>query len=277
MIFLAGALYSQDSTSNQKNQYLTFKIGGGLQGLSYNLGDFGTQKSGWGISAHICYRYMISGNSGLQFGLMFHNFGNSATLLYTQKISGAIDDEGEEYQHRTIFNELEEKQKSNLVSIPLEYVFEQKISTKLSMDIGIGVVPMFVMGSTYETIGGNLETRAYYDRLDLEVFGLEYHHQYTAQDFAGSNTMTSSLGSIIECSLRYAISSNVDINFGVMGLYSLSSVSNSKYDNLYNPDCMSASAYNNAKYNGILNTSIADKCKPRSLGFMFGINYRIVK
>jgi len=267
-----------DTASNKIAQYLVFDLGGGLHIHTYDMDDLGSKKPGLGIMARAGYRLFFNENWGIGTELNFKKYTTIATLDGVQEIANAVDEDNDSYTHRTYFNDLKEKQNQLTLNIPLGVYYQRPLSEKWNLTAGLGMFYQIKeLTNKYETTEGSLETRGYYQKYNVELFGMDQHNFYTAEGFDGENEKLSCLGIYGEGSVLYKLTERLELDLGVYLSYGLNYQSESTGKLVYNPDCMDATAYQNAKYNGVLESSVVDKSQPLALGVMAGIRFRLGK
>ena len=266
-------LWAQVPTKSVNTASLSF--GGGYHALAYKLDDYGDKKDGFGFQMKLGYSHLFNQKVGISTGLMSVSFKTTATLNYLQTIDKAVDEDNNTYTHRTYFHGLEECQKQNLLVVPVEFVYRQAFNRRVEMWLGAGLFGGFALKNNFSADEGDLETRRYYIEQNLEVYGdYPQHHLYTESGFSGKSTSKPVVGGIVEPNLIVRLAPNVDLRCGFYVLYSFTSQNKESKDPLYNPDCMSSTAYSATEYHGVFNSSIIGKVHPMAIGGCIGVGYR---
>ena len=269
LLALAGSIFAQDKSGN----YITFDFGTGLQSLLYKIDGF-ENKLGAGVKVGLGYKRLFNDHIGLLAGVQFANYNRSANAAFVQSIDNAIDEDGNNYTHRTSFNNLKERQKSGQIMIPVEFVYVTSLGEKFKFQADGGFYAGFSVGSSFRTVDGNLDTRRYYYEQDLVVDGdYPQHSLYTANEFSGSYDLKASFGGLMSLRLLYPVDDKFTLTAGFYGMMSFTSVITKSNNILYDPDCMSIDAYSDTHYNGVLNSALAVKVKPFGVGMMVGFEY----
>lgn len=250
-------------------------IGGGIHNLCYDLGSYGTKGIGLGGMFTGGISHFFTDNFGATAGLMLNYANTSAKINTMESIENAIDEESKPYTHRTYFFDLKENQSIFSVGLPIGGIYQHEIGKKFKITASAGVMVSITLSGSYKTKSGYLETRGYYPEYKLEMFGMEQHHQYTAKDFNGYFDLKPSISPFLQVGGVYCINKEWSATAGIYFAYGVNSVAKSPKENLYNPDCMSATAYRNPAYNGVCSSPAANKINTLSVGIMVGAAYNI--
>ncbi|MBQ1697995.1 MAG: OmpA family protein [Bacteroidales bacterium] len=279
------AVYVADA-QNKKNQeevnictaghYLVFDVGGGLHTLAYNVDGYGSKNLGAGLMVRGGYRYFFTENWGVGTELNFKTFQTTFNANYKQTITDAVDEEGEQYEHRTSFNSLKEKQTQTVLSLPLAVYFQQRVNKSWKVGGGIGAIAQMELTNKYKTKSGDLETRGYYDRFNVELFGMEPHHFFTKSDFSGDNEKRTTMGALLEGNALYRITERLSLDLGIYLTFGFGYKNDDDTQLLFDPDCKDGGNYND-KYNGALGSLVVDRALPIAIGGMAGIRYQFGK
>ena len=254
---------------------VSLSFGGGYHALAYKLDDCGDKKDASGFEVKLGYSHLFNPKVGISTGVMSVSFKTTVTLNYLQTIDKAIDEDNNTYTHRTYFHGLEECQKQNLLVVPVEFVYRQTFNRRVEMWLGAGLFGGFALNNKFSADEGNLETRRYYMEQNLEVYGdYPQHHLYTESGFNGKSSSKPVVGGIFEPNLIVRLAPNVDLHCGFYVLYSFTRQNKETRDPLYNPDCMSSSAYSATEYHGVLNSALIEKVRPFAVGMELGVGYR---
>ncbi len=268
-----------DSVTNKLSHYLVFDFGGGMHIHTYDMSGFGSKRPGLGFMTRAGYRLFFNNHWGIGTELNLKRYSTIATLDYVQEIDNAVDEEGEVYANRTYFNDLKEKQNQLTLNIPLGVYYQTQLSEKWKVVGGLGMFYQIKeLSNKFKTTAGSLETRGYYSRFngkDEELHSMPQHNFYTAADFKGDNAKLACLGIYGEGSMLYQLTQRLELDLGIYLSYGLNYQSESAGNLVYNPDCMDATAYKNAKYNGVLESSIVEKSQPLAIGLMAGVRYKL--
>ncbi len=270
--FLSIIIAGMSAAAMAQGGNLTVDFGGGYQTLSYKMQDGVTRGDGKaGFTGQIGYQYYFTPNWGIGIGLSVRNFNASSVADYMQATPNAIDDDGESCEYRVYYNKLRESQKAMQVSFPVGLYYQKALAEKWTLVSGLGVRVDFATDNSYLTDAGNLDTRGWYERTNLELPNVPNHHYYTASDFSGSYKMNTSASAFLNIGAYYAIFPDLEIGalaYGTCGLSKLTDGSNSQ---LYFPDVQS---YANPAYNGVLNSEAAKGSRTVAIGGALSLRIR---
>ena len=259
----------------EPSTYIYASLGGGMHNLCYDLGDFGDKGIGLGGMFTGGITHFFTDNFGASVGIMLNYTHTSAKLTGIESIENAIDEESKPYTHRTYFNDLKESQNIFSLGIPVGGYYQHEIGKKFKVTGGVGVLVSFALSGNYKTKSGDLETRGFYPEYNLELKEMPQHHEYTAQDFNGYFELKPSISPYLQVGAAYCLTKEWSVTAGFYFAYGVNSVAKAQKSYVYNPDCMSADAYQNPTYNGVCSSSTVDKMNTFSTGVMVGVAYNI--
>ena len=261
----------------RKGSYLVFDIGGGLHTLNYKLGNYGSKFPGVGLTGRVGYRYFFGkGNFGIGFDANLKTYGALGKFSYVNQIPDAVDSDLENYTHRTFYHNLKEKQNDMILNLPVGLFYQRKLLKKFKIGGGLGVVYQYVISDKYKLKSGELETRGFYEKYNLELYGMDQHYFYKrnySELKNGENNLKNSFGAFLELNFCYVLTPKLDLNFGVYYVQGFKNQSAQKENYQFDPHCMSPDDYNDV-YNGVLNSKVVDKVTPLAIGFNAGLRYR---
>lgn len=261
----------------QRGHYVSLEAGYGAMSLLHGMsGNGNTTDLQYGFQARFSYRWYIFRYWALGTGLHYQQMGTQSMVNSIQHIPDAKDEVGRDIEHRTDFQNLEEKVDAHIFSVPAGiYLHGIQLMKRLKMNFGAGVMFNIPVRNSYKTSGG-LQTRLYYDKYHLELGeGVNGHNVYSTNSaFSGRYDLLPSLSLFGEMGFIYSLNRRIDVTLTGLGAYGLSpAISGEKY--LYDPDCMSADAYTEPKYNGVLDSKEAYGVRCLNIGGMVGIRYHI--
>ena len=263
----------------QRGHYVSLEAGYGAMSLLHGMSDAAnTTDLRYGFQARFSYRWYIFRYWALGTGLHYQQMGTKSMVNSIQHIPNAVDESGRHIDHRTDFHNLEENVDAHVFSIPAGiYLHGIQLMKRLKMNFGAGVMFNIPVRNSYKT-KGELETRLYYDQYHLELANLDpksNHNVYsTNRQFSGRYDLIPSISLYGEMGFIYSLNRRIDLTLTALGAYGLNpTISGEKY--LYDPDCMSADAYKDLHYNGVLASEEAYGVRCLNLGGMLGIRYHI--
>ena len=284
MLLMLSVVLSADAQRRKKDtlnmvrpgSYLVADLGGGFNTMTFKIDKYGHKNPGPGLMGRVGYRYFFTKNWGAGVDLSFKTYMSSCNFNYINTIEGAVDQDGESYQHRTYYHYLKERQKETMFGIPVGVFYQHELDKKYKIGGGLGFIAQFINTDKFITKKGSLETRSYYPQYNLEMYDMERHYLYDKDNFKGNNNLSSSYGAFGEFDFMYVLTPRIDLNFGMYFTYGFNNIHNKTDNPQFDPDCMAADAYKNPVYNGVLNSNIVDEVHPFSIGVMAGIRYRLV-
>ena len=261
----------------QRGHYVSLEAGYGAMSLLHGMsGNENTTELRYGFQARFSYRWYIFRYWALGTGLHYQQMGTQSMVNSIQHIPDAVDEQGREIDHRTDFHNLEENVDAHIFSVPAGiYLHGIQLLKRLKMNFGAGVMFNIPVRNSYKTTGG-LETRLYYEKYHLELGNdVKGHNIYSSNSpFSGRYDLLPSLSVFGEMGFIYSLNRRIDLTLTGLGAYGLSpTISGEKY--LYDPDCMTADAYTDPKYNGVLASKEAYGVRCLNIGGMLGIRYHI--
>lgn len=256
------ALQAQD-----KGHYLDFHIGGGYQTLQYDL-DNGTSDGALGFSGNLGYSYFFTSRWGITTGLGIQSFASEGKINYMSAFD-AVDSDGESYEHRNYYNNWQEKQTALFLDIPVGLSHLVKLNDNWKMRGTLGAKLSLAMSSKYESSGGNIETRGYYERLEAELFGMPNHNFITVTSVPDDDYEFDPVYALYaEFGALYKLEENMDLYMGLYASYGLNSAVDNQTKEVYELD---------GTYNGLLTSSECSEVIPLSVGVKVGITWRCTK
>ena len=261
----------------QRGHYVSLEAGYGAMSLLHGMsGNGNTTDLKYGFQARFSYRWYIFRYWALGTGLHYQKMGTQSMVNSIQHIPDAVDEEDRPVEHRTDFNNLEETVDAHVFSVPAGiYLHGIQLMKRLKMNFGAGVMFNIPVRNSYKTSGG-LKTRFYYEQYHLELGNDVKGHniESISSPFSGRYDLLPSLSLFGEMGFIYSLNRRIDITLTGLGAYGLSpTISGEKY--LYDPDCMSADAYKDPQYNGVLASKEAYGVRCLNIGGMLGIRYHI--
>lgn len=261
----------------QRGHYVSLEAGYGAMSLLHGMsGESNTTDLHYGFQARFSYRWYIFRYWALGTGLHYQQMGTKSTVNSIQRIANVKDERGNQIEHRTEFNNLEENVDAHIFSVPAGiYLHGIQLMKRLKMNFGVGVMFNIPVKNSYKE-KGELQTRLYYDLYHLELGSdVRGHNIYSDScRYSGKYDMIPSLSVFGEMGLIYSLNRRIDITLTALGAYGLNpTISNDK--NLYDPELKAPDSYQYKQYNGVLASKEAYGVRCLNLGGMLGIRYHI--
>ena len=255
----------------EKGHYLFFDLGGGLHNIAYSVGNFGDKSAGLGFMARGGYRYFFTPNWGFGIGANYHTFGTKATLNFDYDVESQPDPDAlvvhNERNYKTSFNSLKEKDRHNILEIPVGIYFQHSLGNKWKIGAGLNVFYNHILSQKYETVSGDIRNTAEYPWYNLEVYDLPEHGYYNYSDFSGDNKLDkSSFGFGGELTFYYPLTRKIDLNLGLYGSYA--GQGRGGNNPIYDEETLT--------YPGVMQSDVMDsKAKNISCGLMVGLRFHL--
>lgn len=253
--------------------YLCADAGGGIQNISYGIGDNGDVKIGGGLSARLSLRHYFNPNFGIGAGVSYHGYHSSCQLNYLQIIDG--NSFYTHYQHRTQLANVQEKQHIGIVSIPIGGYYQCDITNYIKLNVGIGLSAGIPAISKYETCGGNIFTDSFIgssqDFADMEQTASEQTGAFKTGDIgarAGASLFA-------DAGIGYSINKQTDITACMSLQYGFYYIKGDSEKPLFTPGGSDGCNYSMHAYNGALNSNIIGDNKTVQLSILIGLRRKV--
>lgn len=263
LALLTAVLTQAEEHKNQ--QYIYINIGG-RNSLSYKLKD-GTQENQMGSTLNIGYSVFINKHFGLLTGVGFQNFGAISTIN-KQIINPDIDSEGENFEFRANYKNWKEKQNSLFLDFPIAIQYRQLISSKFQLISSFGAKISLPINSSYKSIGGEIETTGFYNKLNVEYKNLPQHGFSSYNSFNGNISFKTAYIGIADIGMLVSLSKKVNLYMGGYLNYGLNNIRNKSDKQIYQL---------NGTYNGILNSNQTEKVTTVAMGLKIGVYVELTK
>ncbi len=229
----------------------------------------------WGGQYRAGFQYFYQKHLGISAGVVYNKTSIDSMALsgYSQHLKYAVDELSRPYEHHTYFGSMSESAAIHSLSVPAMLLYQTNLGISWKMYLGAGAMMTFYPKSTFST-RDSLETRAYYEEWDLEVGGIG-HNTYKEAGFSGKYQFNPNLSLMGEIGLLYAINPRLDAYLCASGYYRMTPMPEKSGSLIYDPDCMSADAYQHPVYQGILSSEASPKIASLSVGLQLGLRYRI--
>jgi len=282
----------EDTTGvNRLEHNIQVLLGGGYSSMGYSLGNDGREIGSFGGSVQLRYLYYFSPNWGIGAGVGFANYGSTGTLNTTTVFSpNQLDSEGEDYEHRVVTHDWQEKQRTYMVDIPVmvqcTYPIGSvamkggplKIYADLGADLGLSV------SASRQLTGGSIEHRGWYKPWKLELDQITSHDFYSEQasDFESApqplRLRMPAVGIMADFGFAIPIQEHLDLMVGIYANYTVNDVCTAKQDiGWQQPAATGYKAHDFMNvYSGLIGTQYAASSHPWEAGVRIGINFNTV-
>ena len=163
---------------------------------------------GAGYAIGVGYILPVKGVNNVGFGLYYDQVKHTLTSEEFSYAYNTVDDEGDEVTYKAYGQSVKEKQRFNLLEIPVYYQFR---ATNIFVNIGPEVV--IPISAEYNTTEGNVTLSGYYPQYNVELKDLP-QHGFGEYDITGNHgTLETRVTWGVNASVGYCYSlGNVDIN-----------------------------------------------------------------
>ncbi|MDG3582908.1 OmpA family protein [Galbibacter pacificus] len=204
-------------------QEITFKLNGGLSGISYES-PVGNGSLGLGGGTGLGYTYFLNGRWGIQTGIEAQYNGNTFELDDGRQVtSDEIDDQGSAFEYRASAVSYKEEQHFYSFAVPLLLQYRGSVSSKTGFYIGLGGKVLFPTGQKIKAGAQTLSLSGYYPDLDLEINDLPVHGFGTVNDWEDDTSVSlrTSVLLSMEGGLSFRLRKNLRLYTGVYADYGL--------------------------------------------------------
>jgi len=252
--------------AQEYQHFLHLTVGGGLHNLSYNLQN-GTQSGQSGNTINLGYSCFFTQHWGVQSGLGLQWFNARSTINY-KTASSQNDIDGEKFELRTNYSNLQEKQQALFLDIPLTLQYRLALSRKMTFQGSAGGKLSIPVSSSYKTTGGSITTTGYYAQYgDLEVSDSPENGLITTTDtYKGKLSLCPLYMAVADVGGLYSLSSKLDLYLGAYVNYGLNNALKADAKDVYQLDGV---------YNGVLASKQTATLTPISLGVKLGVYFRL--
>ncbi len=262
-----------NDTTGWRHHELSVGMGGGFHCLNPEMSG-GTVVVGThgGVSFNGHYDYLFSRHWSVGTGVEMTSYTSDTETNEYRVTEGAVDMDGEVYEHRMTLSAVKESQRAIVIDIPVGMGFRTAISEQWVFKMGVSAHISLVAKDRYETKGGTITTRGYYEKyggllIDGDIPEAGFY--VIEPDFTGRLKLwdpTFGLGAQIGVERRLT----ERLNLGV-AIYGKCAVTDSKgetrYVQQYDPDCRKADGYAPQYHSSVVTTSCSS-VKPRAVGIM---------
>jgi OOP family OmpA-OmpF porin len=230
---------------NAQKQEFSIAVGGGLQGIDYQLknGDASLKPGfqlGLGYMRNISKRWGLI--SGLEMGLYRTKASLSSNLPYT---TNEIDSENSAFEYRVRATGYREEQKLWALNIPLMLQFHPAFG-KNGLYAQLGVRMGLSVSSEYSTSADQITATGYYPDYNIEVTELPAHGFGAQQSWKGEGEydLKPSWSAAAEAGWRFKLSANNHLYAGLYIDYGLNDIKKTEGNGAllrYQPDGLAKS------------------------------------
>jgi outer membrane protein OmpA-like peptidoglycan-associated protein len=239
IILILGVITSISMHAQEQNHYFSLNAGGGLHNLKYDLLD-GNVEKGLGGTFNFGYSYFFKPGWAINTGVGLLSAQATGILNQTTSIT-SVDQDGDTYEFRTSYINLEEKQTALFLDIPVNLQYQQWVNEKWGILASVGAKAFIPLSANYKVTSGSVTTTGYYEQWNVELSDMAQHNFSTSTNkpsgdlnLKTSLALNAELGALYNLSQRFDLYLGSYINIGINNL--INAGSNSVYpgDDTYN-------------------------------------------
>lgn len=254
----------RDTTASRHEVGVT--AGGGLNIPAKADEAGGGHLPGWHVGA--AYDFRLNRHWAVGTGTELSSWRMETTNSAWWPTPNAVDKDGETYEHRTYLDNIVERQKLLLLDIPLRLTFRTLPSRPLRLEASAWGGLSISTQSRFETRGGTIRTEGFYPQYNALLYDMPINGFYTSDDRHGGQIDMKKCALAVGAAVGIArkISQTVSIGLKAYARYTLTDINKVDDRRQYDPDCMRADGYTDARYNSIFETSALRSARPALVG-----------
>lgn len=254
VLFVTTSIKAQEYVKESKYS-VNVSMGYGMNYLSYQTDD-GKSAPSMGTSFNVECTYRLNKVVGLQIGCGLKNYKTKSTFNFMES-TNSVDSDGDSYELRTYYNNLEEDQKALFLSIPLGIEYKKYFNEASGLFFNAGYEIAIPLSNNYDVVNGTIETTGYYSEWDVELADMEQHGFTTViPRYSGEYKLKSESSVYIDLGYFHKLSGKAGLSVGGYLSYGL--------NNIIDP--VDYDIYDDEEYYGTLQSNQTEKVKLISLG-----------
>lgn len=169
IFFLSASLFGQI-------QRFSLSInGGGSYTLINNKIPECISKGKIGYNTDLQFNFALTHTLGVATGIGYAKYSSALSLDNYYSANPATDSEGDSYEYRLYGKNLKENQTIDVIEIPFLLIFQNQERKKFKTYLQLGVKTLLPMRSRFECTSGDIESRGYYSKYNVELSNLPSH------------------------------------------------------------------------------------------------------
>lgn len=251
--------------------YFNVNIGAGLGTILCNpMG--GHQSMEAGALGQFQYIHYFSSQWGAGIGAQFSVNRSHTTYNFTDATPLLVHPDNDwYYESRAIYTDWVEHQKLFALGIPVQLYFRTLVGREWLLNFGVGALVDFNIGSSFETQGGDYETRGYFYNTATEYAELsEYgfcHHQ--DKESGKMNPSKINVSALVDFGIYRNLTYSCELYLGLYATYGLSNIYQSNSQQLMTP----VSSGVQPQYNGTFESNQITRANTLSAGLKVGLSF----
>lgn len=235
--------------------------------------DGASTKGSMAWRAHLSYDFWLNTHWAIGSGIAISTWSMKTHNSSFFVESNAVDKDGEAYEHHTSLSGIEERQSVTSADLPLRVSCRAFTSRRCAIFANAYVAAAFNFSAKYEVDGGRISTEGFYEKYNLTLYDMPINGFYSVNALADGplnvHKVSPAAGGEVGALLTLPRSASLALSAFVRG--SLTDIRKGCYAPQYDPDCLSADGYSNARYNSVLHTSSCQAVRPLIAGAGFSL------
>lgn len=268
-------------------------IGGGYGSIGYapkggsidTDATLGGTAAGHGAAAvALQYAYFWHPEWGFSIGVGASSYGSHATNSFVRSWQDQTDTNGERYEHRIDARDIEERQHTWMIDVPVEFDYQHLFkSQKAGLYLGLGANVGIPVSTQYKVLNGEVEHIGYYDKWNLEIRGHRDFYTESTTTTKTTKMLLPAVAGTAKIGFFFPVNENVDILLGLYGRYTLNNIQRKDIESpaFMHTEYEGEEAYKNhtfmeREYAGMLGTTQVEKMHPWQAGLQLGVEWHHV-
>lgn len=257
-------------------------MGGGFHCLNPSMSG-GTVVVGThgGVTFNVRYDYLFSRHWSVGTGVELTTYTSDTETNEYRITKGAIDIDGEEYEHRMTLSAVKETQSALVMDIPVGMGFRTNVSESWAFKMGVSAHLSLVAKDRFETQGGTITTRGYYEQyggllIDGDIPEAGFY--VIEPNFSGRIRLWSpTFGLGAQIGMERKLTDRLNLGMAIYGKCAMTDAKGkTRYAEQYDPDCKRTDGYE-AQYHSSVATTSCSSVKPRAVGVKVSLDMSMGK
>lgn len=182
-----------------------------------------------GYTMNILFNLAISHSFAIGLGAAYSNYSSEVSLGKYYSATSTTDNEGDNYEFRLYGTNLKENQSIDMFEIPFAIILQNQEHKKFKTFLQLGVKAMLPIQSNFSVMSGEIETRGYYPKYNVELNNIPNHGfvLFPLEGMSGKLSTKLSYAALVELGANISLGKSY-LTLGVFGSYGLSSVITSR-------------------------------------------------
>lgn len=183
-----------------------------------------TEKPGYTVNMQ--FRLAISHSFALGLGAGYSNYSSEISLDKYYSATSTTDNEGDKYEYRLYGTNLKENQSIDMFEIPFSMILQNQEHKRVKTFLQLGVKAMLPIQSNFSTMSGDIESRGYYPKYNVELKNIPNHgfDLFLLEGMSGKLSTKVGYAAIMEMGANISLG-HTYITFAFFGSYGFSNIS----------------------------------------------------